>query len=56
LNKTIEWINQNPSEQDDKEFVSKSADFIKFRFFNYPDFTINNSETIELDIEWEGHK
>ncbi|WP_157831472.1 hypothetical protein [Confluentibacter flavum] len=54
--KTIEWINQNPSEPDNKEFVSKSADLIKFQLFKHPDFAINISGIKELDKEWKGHR
>ena len=54
--KTIEWINQNPLESDNENFVSKSADLIKFQIFNYPSFPINTSGTKELDEEAKGHK
>ena len=54
--KTIVWINQNPSESDTEDFVSKSADLIKFQLFNYPKFLINTSGTRELDKEWKDHK
>ena len=54
--KTIEWINENPSESDNTEFVSKSANLIKFQLFNYPNFPINVSGTKEIDKEWKGHK
>lgn len=54
--KTIEWINQNPTESSNKEFVSKSSDLIMFQLFNYPNFQINVSGTKELDKDWKGHK
>ncbi|EAQ38295.1 hypothetical protein MED134_03249 [Dokdonia sp. MED134] len=54
--KTIEWINENPSESDNTEFVSKSANLIKFQLFNYPSFPINVSGTKEINKEWKGHK
>jgi hypothetical protein len=54
--KTIEWINENPSESDNPEFVSKSSNLIKFHLFNYPSFPINASGTKEIDKEWKGHK
>jgi hypothetical protein len=54
--KTIEWINQNPTESSNEEFVSKSSDLIMFQLFNYPNFPINVSGTKELDKDWKGHK
>ena len=54
--KTVEWINQNPADVTNKEFVSKSSDLIIFQLYNYPDFPINVSGTKELDKEWKGHK
>lgn len=54
--KTIEWINENPSESDNEEFISKSSNIIKFQLFNYPSFPINVSGTKEIDKEWKGHK
>ena len=54
--KTLEWINQNPSQSNDDVFVSKSADLIKFQIFNYPNFPINTSGTKELSDDWKGHK
>ena len=54
--KTIEWINQNPTDPNNKEFVSKSSDLIMFQLYNYPNFLINVSGTKELDKELKGHK
>jgi len=54
--KTIEWINQNPTDSSNKEFVSKSSDLIMFQLYNYPNFLINVSGTKELDKDWKGHK
>jgi hypothetical protein len=54
--KTIEWINQNPTDSSNKEFVSKSSDLIMFQLYNYPNFPINVSGTKELDKDWKGHK
>ena len=54
--KIVEWINQNPAEETNKEFVSKSSDLIIFQLYNYPDFPINVSGTKELNKEWKGHK
>ena len=31
----MEWINLNPSQSDNEEFVSKSAELITFQFYNY---------------------
>ncbi|WP_396602493.1 hypothetical protein [Algibacter sp. R77976] len=54
--KTIESINQNPTDPNNKLFVSKSSDLIMFQLYNYPNFPINVSGTKELDKEWKGHK
>ena len=54
--KNIEWINKNPSEFDNKKFVSKSADLLKYQFFNHPNFSINISGMKELDEKLKGHK
>ena len=52
----IEWINENPSTPENKEFVSKSAQLIKFQFSNYRDFRINVKGTKEIEEQWKGHK
>lgn len=36
----IEWISNNPVDQTNKKFVSKSADFIAYQYVNYPKFPI----------------
>lgn len=45
----IEWISTNPVEQTDKEFVSKSADFITYQFVKYPNFSVNFSALMEFN-------
>ena len=54
--KTIQWINETPSESDNPKFISKSANLIKFQIFNYPNFPINISGAKEVNKEWQGHK
>jgi len=51
----MEWINLNPSQSDNDEFVSKSAELITFHVYNYSNFYINNSGTKELEGEWDGN-
>jgi hypothetical protein len=44
----IEWLSTNPVEQSDKEFVSKSADYITYQFVKYPNFPVNFSALKEF--------
>jgi hypothetical protein len=44
----IEWLSTNPVEQADKEFVSKSADYITYQFVKYPNFPVNFSALKEF--------
>ena len=45
----IEWINEHPSTPENKEFISKSAQLMRFQFSNYPDFRINVKGTKEIE-------
>jgi hypothetical protein len=46
--KEIEWISTNPIEKSDKEFVSKSADMMRFQMANYPEFPFNYKALFEF--------
>ena len=37
----IEWLSTNPVEQTDKEFISKSADYMTYQFMKYPNFLLH---------------
>ena len=44
----IEWLSTNPTEQADKEFVSKSSDYITYQFVKYPNFPVSFSALKEF--------
>ena len=54
--KEIEWISTNPVQKSDKEFVSKSADFMMYQFVNYPDFPINYKALFEFMTTEKNYK
>ncbi len=52
----VTWINEHPSTREDEEYVTKTAEILKFQLFNYPNLKINVGGTKELYNELKDHK
>lgn len=52
----IEWISTNPVEQTNKEFLSKSSDYIAYQFVKHPNFPVNFSALKEFMVTDKKYK